>query len=167
MYQFIDTTLPFDFPDHFDVHHQLYFRRVHLHLAFKFSIGDYLQNSLQSLMCLKYRQILCNLKLSPFHQQILIHDVQPSNAEIFPFLQLLIYFQAAGLIDDRESSLRLLPIMRTLQQILIEINFTDVLVVLQRLFIYNDVIYVPRRRYRRYLYLDVVVRQIELLHGFS
>ena len=74
-------------------------------------------------------------------------------------------FEALGLIEDHESTVGLIPIVGTLEKVLVEIDFTNVLVVMNSLFVDCDVVDGSLRRNGGNLFLDIIVSEPELLHG--
>lgn len=82
-------------------------------------------------------------------------------------MQFFLLFQTMCLVDYGQRSLGLLPIVRTLKQILIKVDLSNILIVLHRLLIDYDVVYNPLRRHRRYFDFNVVICKSEMFHGFS
>ena len=72
-----------------------------------------------------------------------------------------------GLVYEGYGTLGLIPIVGTFEQVLVKVDLTDILIILYRLLVHNNVVNDTLRRYRGYLNFYIVKSESKVLHGLS
>ena len=81
-------------------------------------------------------------------------------------MQVFYLLETVGLVDKLQGSFGLFAIVGAFQQVLIEVDFANVLVVLDRLPVHYHMINNLLWRHRWNLDLDILILKIKLLHSF-